>query len=149
MGKVLVEIEMPETHEIELVAIANKEFYGHTQNANFRILPPTQPAAVEPMAMQTLHDAYGLGFLRAAEWAKRDDLLSDVNSLAYLSAMVKDLTALAAADAPDGHQLVPVKPTKEMLLAGATAFRSHALRFLDDYQEICTMLDAATQAHDK
>ena len=47
------------------------------------------------MAM-TLEQAYELGWRRSAEWSKRDDLLSDIDSPAYKRDRDEDLAHLSA-----------------------------------------------------
>ena len=47
---------------------------------------PDEPNTTE------LQQAYRLGFMRAAQWANRDDLKSDVGSPAYLKDMAEDLS---------------------------------------------------------
>ena len=48
-------------------------------------------------ATASLQEAHKLGFVRAAGWAKRDDLCADVDSPAYLNDQQSDLQTFAAS----------------------------------------------------
>jgi hypothetical protein len=53
--------------------------------------PNPGPSEEVPLVLEKTA-AYRLGFLRAADWARRDDLRADVGSPAYLREMAADLS---------------------------------------------------------
>ena len=60
-------------------------------------------------ATASLQEAHKLGFMRAAGWAKRDDLRVDVDSPAYLNDQQSDLQALVALHPMNTQQPIPAQ----------------------------------------
>lgn len=52
--------------------------------------------ALNPKVDESLRQAHALGFIRAAKWAGRSDLIADVDSPAYESEQHSDLQCLKA-----------------------------------------------------
>jgi hypothetical protein len=85
--------------------------------------PPAQaPHASNPQILK----AYELGFLRAAEWARRDDLRADLDSGAYAKDRARDLGPML--DAPPTAQAAPVAAIRDQALEDAAEERDALIK---------------------